>query len=996
MSKIKSLYAPLLSSCLVLSACQAPMLQPKPSTGAVKVLQAPSLAAGEVQIQHAGPYSQVRFMPRFSGTNFKTQALRQNDIKKYRMTVIWPGNPTGRSTGDVNAQPDGTLSEPLTLSNIPVGDFRVILVEVFDANGNEIIDLRAGHVYHTGSTATYNATATRKERIAAEIIRHFMQSSTAPDPAVFSAWRAQPEQSLNDLLSLIDQALSGNVDPLALSSSSLISAIQAKGDGSLPELAEISHRIAAPLTLYYKVPVGFSLPADSLRLSLNTASSPVSLVLPAQQAGTHFIDLQDVYLPASGEQSLILRVLNDPGQTVAEETLILTPTGIKTNTAGSATAPLELDDTALVAVPDGLTFYVDAARPDNDGNGESAGAAWQTLSHALTEIKGKTFAADQVPVLVMAPGTYTGEVTVDFPIKIIGAGKGSDPLSNTLIQGSGTGRGLTLSGTHTQRIHLEALRVTGFQTGFELSTGGHYSLIQVAGSGNSSVGLRMGTTASVEDLVIHGSEFNHNSATDNNGQGMFIAASTTAASHFKNVEIKNTQFNDNKIKGIYIEKLSDAVFDGIEVKRSGIAEAYGFNAGIDINLKGYSTEGTAFTNITLKNSVISESGALGTASDRAFPAAVTIKARDDASSYNTKPASLNKVQISNTQISGPINALRFGEAGKNNAGPTQVLINNSQLALEGEDPLARFALINMTQASIDATTNNSFNGLPVSVANAFAIESTLFDQRDNAIHGRIDTGLPANQIYLPFQEDASHIQPMINAAQAGDTIHLQAGTYKPAPGLMINVNKAITLRGEGDATRFERTAEVGTQYLFRLITNDATLSHMHLDKVDKVGQHNLIYLQGNNLTVENMTLTGLYQDGDDYSFVNRAMEAAAGTGMTIRNNTISGLSQAAYINGSNGHTTQMGQISNNRVFNTNEAWVLDGALFAFENNTWRDSGTGPSENSLCDIALLPSSYISSRNAYNTFYGALNSLEDSQGDLLPTGPGMTDCDKRVFP
>ncbi len=147
--------------------------------------------------------------------------------------------------------------------------------------------------------------------------------------------------------------------------------------------------------------------------------------------------------------------------------------------------------------------------------------------------------------------------------------------------------------------------------------------------------MRSGTATNISNVTIANSEFN------NNVQGWFIAASTPAgSSSFSNVQVTNCTFNNNLQKGLYIEKLSDAVFDGITVLNSGTDPAYGFNNGIDINLKF----GT-YQNIQIRNSTITTSGETGSATNPYNPAAVTIKARDDAPNYNSPPATLNNVVI---------------------------------------------------------------------------------------------------------------------------------------------------------------------------------------------------------------------------------------------------------------------------------------------------------------------------------------------------------------
>src|SRR5690606_19665322 len=87
-----------------------------------------------------------------------------------------------------------------------------------------------------------------------------------------------------------------------------------------------------------------------------------------------------------------------------------------------------------------------------------------------------------------------------------------------------------------------------------------------------------------------------------------------------------------------------------------------------------------YSNITIKDCDITNSGATGTAIDPENPAAIAIKARDDAPSYNGNPATLDNVLIKNNRITGPQNGIRFGEVGKINATPTNVTVEGNDLS----------------------------------------------------------------------------------------------------------------------------------------------------------------------------------------------------------------------------------------------------------------------------------------------------------------------------
>lgn len=322
-------------------------------------------------------------------------------------------------------------------------------------------------------------------------------------------------------------------------------------------------------------------------------------------------------------------------------------------------------------------------------------------------------------IIFIGPGTYNETITVDKLLTLDGAGSGSDPSLNTIIYGPGSGNGLSLisGNSATERMVIKDVYITNFFTGVapqSYATLDNVSVCYNTGAGNrgvelgnlqdliisnckfnhNSIGMRAGTAADIDNITITNSEFN------DNVQGWFIAkASGTDASDLSNVNVSYSTFNDNLQKGIYVEKLSNALFNHITVSNSGTDPTYGFNNGIDINLKYQ-----AYQNITIQNSTITGSGSYGTASSWDFPSAVTIKARDDSPSYNTDPATLSDVTISNCTISGPENALRFGEAGKTNAGP-YVDVTHSTLSGGNLHGNTGFGIINNTLSSQKAENN---------------------------------------------------------------------------------------------------------------------------------------------------------------------------------------------------------------------------------------------------------------------------------------------------
>ncbi|MGV3527062.1 MAG: hypothetical protein ACO1RX_22795 [Candidatus Sericytochromatia bacterium] len=1021
-----ALLAPLFSALLILSACQAPLLTQTRHAQTAQSLslntsQAPGVQIdGQVHIVATGQNARVTFQPRQTAA-FSLQALRRSEIQSYRMTVLWSGDATGRST-TVAADAAGHLPSDITVAGVPSGSLRVVLIDALDNSGTPLLDLRAGWVYNQTSSGDYDATTrvTRAGRAVAETIQHFANSNTSGDRSIFAVWQGNPAGTVADLEALVNTVLTDK-DPLALASAELIAAIQAKGDGSLPDAGDVETASATGLTLNYEVPSGYLLPAGA-RLSLNMASSPTAVIPAPQPAGTYSVTIPEVYLPQGAHtDSRVLRLFaaDDTGYQTPlyspdGEALALNTSGIASGTPGaSALTPLTLPTAMLTPLATGSTFYV-SNTGSNTQDGSSEALAWQTLAHALAQIKARTatgaFAAS-TPVLIVKAGTYSeSPLTLDFPLHLIGE-SGASVISPVL--GTGTGFALSTDNTDsdfatsaTQRISLSNLTLTGFDSGLSLSNS-HVTLTGITATGTGALatgtGILVNANTTVDDLVITHSAF------DAFQIGFAALAADDDASNLTHLTVSNTRFNDNRFKGVYLEKASNATFDGITIAHSGYDAALNGNMGFELNLKGSTNVALpkAFGNIQLLNSSVTDSGYQGTST---FPAAyaraaVGIKAREVATNY----VSLTGVTLRNNTISGPMQALRIA-APDSNAGVSSSMMANlslsdNRLALEnnlGYTGEQRFLLINHTLGEIDASQDNRFDGVnpaSASAAEAYAIEAHILDALDDNVYqnnafvsGRVFTGLAGNRTFVPFRADARHIQPAIDAAEAGDTLVLQAGTYTPAQTLTLTLNKDITLEGEGDTTRFERAvSSAPSDSLFRLSAGGATLRNLAIEKMQKTGPDALIYLGANDLTVENMTLSGQFENGD--GDVSRAMVGQAGiTGLLVQDNLIYGLRQPAYISAANGIT---GSILNNQVYGT-RGWVIEGAQINFSGNTWRsDDLPGASGNFGCDIALLARGNAPVPADYMAFYGDTTALEAANaGDLLDvTGPGMGGCDQR---
>src|SRR5690606_12946732 len=149
----------------------------------------------------------------------------------------------------------------------------------------------------------------------------------------------------------------------------------------------------------------------------------------------------------------------------------------------------------------------------------------------------------------------------------------------------------------------------------------------------------------------------------------------------------------------------------------------------------------SYSNITIKNSSILNSGVSSTAAPHSdASAAVTIKARDDAPSYDEPAATLTDVTFINNTVSGPEGGLRFGEFGKTNASPVSPTVTGN--TFEGVFNHKTF-INNISRTTLtleDIHANNSFEEGAVIVRSGSG--DPVLQEIFSSIQGAIDAAAP--------------------------------------------------------------------------------------------------------------------------------------------------------------------------------------------------------------------------------------------------------------
>ncbi len=126
----------------------------------------------------------------------------------------------------------------------------------------------------------------------------------------------------------------------------------------------------------------------------------------------------------------------------------------------------------------------------------------------------------------VCPGLYQGDLVVGQSVTVIGAGQGDDPVSNTILQGSGTRSVVRIDADTVVTATVRNLRITGGGggpgAGLSSSAGTIVSLIDCTITGNHSTGSSGGGgifTSAGTRLSLTGTTITGNSS-ENSGGGI--------------------------------------------------------------------------------------------------------------------------------------------------------------------------------------------------------------------------------------------------------------------------------------------------------------------------------------------------------------------------------------------------------------------------------------------------------------------------------------------
>lgn len=270
----------------------------------------------------------------------------------------------------------------------------------------------------------------------------------------------------------------------------------------------------------------------------------------------------------------------------------------------------------------------------------------------------------------VSAGNYKENVVIPDRISVAGVGTGVTDTVVTALNGKpafeiwGSGQSMEAP------IQLRNMRVVqtniGTQYTIQIDSRAPYANLKldtlyVTGTNQLSEnvnGLFMlsGTAANpsrFQGLLVTNCAFN------NMGYGWYIGKGGPFPADtglFYNVEVVDTQFNHNLVKGVYCEKLGNAEFRNCEFKDNAysyISASGKFGVGADINLKNGDYSGITFRNCVITGNATNSGSGEGIG--------IAIKARQDGTTYKAAPATLTNVLIVGCRITGNQRGLGIGE-----------------------------------------------------------------------------------------------------------------------------------------------------------------------------------------------------------------------------------------------------------------------------------------------------------------------------------------------
>jgi hypothetical protein len=594
-----------------------------------------------------------------------------------------------------------------------------------------------------------------------------------------------------------------------------------------------------------------------------------------------------------------------------------------------------------------------------------------TTSTTYATIQAAINAANDFDVINVCAGLYPEHLTVNKPIHMIGAGSGSNPLTNTVIRGSiintptinitkgGTGVA-TRSTFQDIYVTTTAVNSYGNRAAVEISAAGnnplgyitfdHITIADCAGF-TSGIHFRGTNAAGMATDIVTDVKIN-NSLITNNGRGI---SSQWVQIHGFDITggSGRTIISENKRQAILLDGDGvsyTGVFQDVNINKVDITHnhtdgdidlgngdvfLFCFNGNLNVNDVVFAM-GQAIVNPTPYYIGFGINGKYNGGGAPAGNMTFTNVQYNDWLGATHHPRALMGIwSFTNLDAGVVLDDVHFNGTGSTQGalslsglgGSTPLIIKNSSFA--GLSSYVAGVVNQITDirnigspASIDATDNNTFTG----AADNYAIEDRIIHKVDVVSYGHV-YWVPNNVFvtpnsFLPASTTTPDISRGVTASNVSGQVNVKAGTY---PGGVI-VNKTVDIRGAG----------YGTSVLSRTSGNAA-------ESVVSSTAGNAFTITAPNVSIEGFSVIG---NGGQYgiaettpvvgskikknfinSFNGLGVSLSAGsTGFDISENNISNNYAGIYLSS----VASNGSITNNIVTGHTNGSLDQGSAIVFE------------------------------------------------------------------
>lgn len=540
------------------------------------------------------------------------------------------------------------------------------------------------------------------------------------------------------------------------------------------------------------------------------------------------------------------------------------------------------DDTTYDFEPETVcttTCYVDAINGDDSFGGDTPDSAKQTIQAGVNQVN----AGGDV---IVAPGVYTENVTINKALTLTGAGQADNPAVDTILDGDSlTGRGIFIN-TGITGVTIENLRIENFTnpsgSGIWANGQNHNFTVQNVTTNNNGTGSFSAAGGVYMNGPVDNVLIDNVTAHNNTSRGIVIW------NGFKtNITITNNDVQFNNCCGI---ELQDGTASGVTMTGNtvmnngdsgmsavGLTSGAGPNLianntvdsngrfGIEIKLPDGSGLDSGDGSIVIENNIVSLTSS---PSDLRDYAGIAVFRRGYLSGNVNIPTG---VIVRNNTASG----FRQDEPGSDSTG-FGIVVEGTNMVVEGNTLNDNDVGVQVQAGHLPYTPNASVDGDDGNLADDYfgrgnspiacaAVSDNSYGGNDvNFRTVGTDSGSVRN---LNSGAAFCGIQEAIDNANPGDTLYVANGTYAEA----LDVNKPLTINGESK-TGVLIDASAINDYSIDVTADDVTLQNFTLlGNPGDTAAYGIKPYDVTNFTLQNVLVNNSHRTGVDLNGVNGAL-----------------------------------------------------------------------------------------------------------------------------